>query len=241
MDMVKKVVSPTGPASFKTSAFDVPVFRFNVHLPVTAKRRDFSRVGGLLGYACDVANAHRQSVTVPELERPGRELAELLQAAVDGGLENPSDEFLADIAVRFETGVQWTRRLRRTPKGVAFGYDADVANFDGFYALVAVLLMHPKYRLVRRCPQCGESFVRTGKRRFCTDKCATAANDAGVLQRQKNQRLRRAAAELLPHVASHAKRAAAVKQAFKDHSDVTTPEQLAEHAKALLQPLRKHK
>lgn len=234
-------MSPTGPASFKTSAFDIPVFRFNVRLPVTAQRRDLSRVEGLLDYACDIVNAHRQSATLPELERLGRELAELLQAAVEGSLRDPSGEFLADVSARFEKGVQWTRRLERTPQGVAFGYDADIANFDGFYALLAVLLMHPKGGPVRSCPQCRKFFIRTGKRLYCTDECATAANDAGVLQRQKHQRLRRAAQELLSHIASDAKRAASVKQAFKNHPDVTTPEQLAAHARGLLQSSRKRK
>jgi hypothetical protein len=98
-----------------------------------------------------------------------------------------------------------------------------------------MVLMHPKYRqLIRRCPQCGNFFVRDGKQVFCTPKCATAANDAGVLQRQKNQRLRRKALALLSG-ASPARRADAVKQAQKKHPDAT-PEQLAEHAKRLLKP-----
>lgn len=192
-----------------------------------------------------MVNAHRQSVVqgslLQELHRWGGELTELLHAAVEGRLDNPPDEFLADIDARFEKGVQWARRLERVRGGATFRYDANITSSDGFYALLAVLLMHPKHRqLIRCCPQCGNFFMRTGKRLFCSSKCATAANDAGVLKRQKNQRLRRAAEELLPGVASHAKRKAMVKQAFKNHPDVTTSEQLAEYAKALPRS-RKHK
>ena len=239
----------TAPAhlSLKTSAFDGALLHFNVNLPSTAvygpggKRRDFSRVEGMLGYVCDIVNAHRQSVTFGELRRWGDELSELLRAAIEGGLENPSNELLADIGARFEKGVQSARRLERASGGVALRFDANIAGADGFYALLAVLLMHPKCRqLIRRCPQCGKLFVRAGKRRFCAPECATAANDAGVLKRQKNQRLRRAAQGLLSNVASEAKRAAAVNRAFKEHPDATAG-QLADYARALIQTARKHK
>jgi hypothetical protein len=222
------------------SAFDGG-FNFTVTLPPEAAykpdgtKRDFSHVEGLLGYVCEMANALRQSVGLPELQRFGQQLTDLLQAAVDEMINNPSDEFLADIGARFEKGVRWDRRLERAPGGAAFRQYAHTTSSDGFYALLAVMLMHPKYRqLVRRCPQCGNFFVRDGKQIFCTKECTTAANDAGVVQRQKNQRLRRKALALLTG-ASPARRADAVKQAQKDHPDAT-PEKLAEHAKRLLRP-----
>jgi len=234
---------------FEVSAFEGTSFHFTASLPWTAvygpsgRRRDFGRVEGLLDYVCDVADAIRRSTTLPEMQRWGQELTALLLAAVEGGLENPSDEFLADVGARFQEGVLWDRRLERVRGGVGFRYGARIVSLDGFYALLAVLLMHPTYRqLLRRCLRCGKIFVRTGKRLFCGPECATAANDAGVLKRQKNQRLRRAAQELLrPHVASGAKRAAAVKEAFRAHPEVTTPEQLAGYARALLQGPRRHK
>jgi hypothetical protein len=169
-------------------------------------------------------------------------------------VDDPSDKFLADIETRFEKGVQWDRRLERAPGGAAFRQYARIAGADGFYALLAVMLMHPKYRqmlmhpkyrqMIRCCPQCGKFFMRDGKQLFCTKECYTAANDAGVLQRQKNQRQRRRVQAMLTG-ASTAKRAAAVKQAQKDHPGATD-EQLAEHAKRLLKPSlfpapRKHK
>jgi hypothetical protein len=231
----------------EASAFDGTSFHFSLSLPGMAAYgpsgpRDFSRVEGLLGYVCDVVNAHRQSDTFGLLQQRGQELTELLKAAVEGRLDNPSDEFLADISARFEKGVQWDRRLEHTSGGATFRTGARITSGDGSHALLAVLLMDPKYRqLIRRCPQCGNFFMRDGKRVFCSPECATAVNDAGVLQRQKDQRRRRAAQKLLPQAASNAKRAAAVREAFKSHPEAVTPEQLAAHAKALLQRSRKHK
>lgn len=224
---------------------------FHLSLPFWAAykpdgtRRDFLDVEDLLGYVCIIVNAQQHSIAPPQIKRWGRELTDLLQDALDNKLENPSDEFLADIGNRFEKGIRWDRRLERAPGGAAFRHEAHIVGKDGFHALLAVILMHAKYRhLIRRCPQCGSFFVREGKQVFCTKECAAAANDAGVLQRQKNQRLRRKAEALLS-TASSEKRAAAVKQAQKDHPDAT-PEQLAEHAKRILRPNglpipRKHK
>lgn len=245
----KKVVQKIEPVQmpFEASAFDGTAFRFALTLPAGAAYgpfgpRDFTRVEGLLGYVCDVVNAHRHSVTFGPLQQRGDELTRLLQAAVEGGLENPTDEFLADIGARFEKGVEWNRRLERAPGGAKFRCDARITSGDGSHALLAVLLMDAKYRqLIRRCPECGKFFMRAGKRLFCSDQCAKTANDAGVLKRQENQRLRRAAQKLLTQGASNAKGAAAVKEAFKSHPEAVTAEQLAAHAKALLQPLRKHK
>lgn len=221
------------------SVFDGAEFHLN--LPMWAgykpdgRKRDLSQAEGLLGLICEIVNAQRHSVGLPHMQRWGQELTELLQDAVDEKLDNPSDEFLADIETRFEKGVRWDRRLKRARGGVAFRYDAHVTSEDGGYALLAVMLMHPKYRqLIRSCPRCGKFFMRDGKQIFCTKKCSTAANDAGNDQRQKNRRKRRKALALLTG-ASPAKRAAAVKQAQKDHPDAT-PEKLAEHAKRLLKP-----
>ena len=248
---MKKVVTATESVQMplEASAFDGATFHFTGNLPWTAtygpagKRRDFGRVDGLLDYVCDIVNAIRHPLTSWPVESQWRrELPELLDAAVEGRLDRPSDAFLADIGSRFEKGIQWKRRLERARGGVAFRYDAHIADWDGSYALLAVLLMHPKYRqLIRRCPKCGKFFMRAGKRVFCSTECATAANDAGVLKRQKDQRLRRAAARLLSHVASAAKVAAAVRQAFKSHPEAVTPEQLADHAKLLLRAPRKHR
>jgi predicted RNA-binding Zn ribbon-like protein len=235
----------------KASAFEGMGIHFTMSLPAMAAYgpsgpRDFDRVEGLLGYVCDVVNAQRDSVTFGLLQQRVCELTELLEAAVEGRLANPSDEFLSDIESRFEKGVEWGRRLERTKGGATFRTDARITSGDASHALLAVLLMDPEYRqLIRRCPQCGNFFIRAGKRVFCGSACATAANDAGVLQRQKKQNLRRKAQALLPPSASVAKRAAAVKQAHKDHPDVATAEQLAEYARPLvranlIQP-RKHK
>ncbi|HEX4025888.1 MAG TPA: hypothetical protein VHX52_14480 [Steroidobacteraceae bacterium] len=247
---MKKVVPATGPAQppFEASAFDGTRFHLTLSWAApygpSGKRRDFGRIEGLLDYVCDIVNALAQSVTLPQLQQWGDQLTELLRAAVEGSLDNPSDEFLADISERFEKGVLWNRRLERIRGGVAFRYDAHIADSDGFYALLAMLLMDPRYRqLIRHCPQCGKFFMRVGKRLFCSEKCATAANDAGVLDRQKDQRWRRAAVDLLlPQFASREKCSAAVKQVSKNYRrDVTTAEQLAEYAKALLRGARKHK
>jgi hypothetical protein len=224
---------------------------FTLNLPWTTGRRDFGRVEGLLGYICDRVNAHRRSSIVgaevlpglAELQRRGDELTALLRSAVEGGLDNPSDEFLTDIRARFRESVPWDQQLERARGGAAFRFSARVDGGDGLYALLAVLLMHPKYRqLIRRCPECGKYFIRAGKRLFCSPKCARAANDAGVLERQKKQRMRRGAAELLlPHFASLDKVSAAVRQAHREHPTVETREQLAAYAKARLQSSRKHK
>ncbi len=245
----KKVVPTAKPMQMplEASAFDGMGIHFAMSLPAMAAHgpsgpRDFGRVEGLLGYVCDVVNAHGRSAAFGLLKQRGRELTELLQAAVEGRLDNPSDEFLADISARFEKGVQWERRLVRAPGGAVFRCDASITSGDGSHALLAVLLMDPKYRdLIRRCPQCGNFFVRVGKRVFCSPGCATAANDAGVLKRQKNQRLRRAAQEQRPYGVSGAKWSAAVSQAFKNHPEVTASEQLVRYAQALLPGARKHK
>jgi endogenous inhibitor of DNA gyrase (YacG/DUF329 family) len=151
---------------------------------------------------------------------------------------SPSEKHFADISAQLKEITQPS--LRRDPSG-EICWDVDVGP-NGAHVLLTALLMVPEYRgLIRRCPQCGKFLVREGKRLFCGPECYRVMNGANASDRKRKERLREAAQKLLPYVASVAKRVAAIKQALRNHPEVPTPEALAEHARALLQPSRKHK
>jgi len=191
-------------------------------------------VSGLLSCLCDWVN------------RSGSErdrTSGLMRAAVAGApdLVSPSDQHLSEVRDQLETTVGWSLQLQRSVDGPVLVHVASIARDEAFFALLTVLLMHRQYRsLLRICPApCGELFMREGKRVFCSPGCATAANDAGLAERQRRRRLRLAALELLPVLASSAQRADLIKTAFKLHPEVTTPQQLAEHAMAILKRSRR--
>ena len=239
------------------SALDGVRFRFGPRVHQTygipSETRDLD-VPGLLRHLCDFANEpvrervrrtplHLQPFQPFTALIQGRDdLAELLHAAVEArpDLINPSAEQLSDARGRLQEAISWRPLLERSAAGPVLLQDAYIGTHEGFSALLTVLLMHRQYRdLLRRCPTCRKYFMREGKRRFCSARCATAANDAGLAERQRRRRLRLAALKLLPDAASRAKRAAGVKEAFKSHPEVTTAEQLAEYAAAVLKPPRR--
>lgn len=252
----KKVTSPARGAEL-TSALEGARFRFGprVHQSYGIRlEKGELDVRALLRYVCDFANEpgrDRVRKALPHL-RPFQpftalmqgydELTELLHAAVDAdpAFVNPSAGHLSDACSRLEAAIKWRPLLERSAGGPVLLQDAYIGGHEGFSVLLRVLLMHRQYRdLVKRCPACSKFFMREGKRRFCGAECAAAANNAGLAERQRHRRLRLAAMELLPQVASRARRAAAVKAVFKNHPDVTTPEQLAEYARLLHS--RRHK
>jgi hypothetical protein len=216
-------------------------------------------VRGLLRSACDWANEDwRERVRKAPLHlRPrapfysliqGRDdLRELLHAAVDKrpDLIKPSTGDLSAIRDELESTVRWRPLLERSADCPVLLQEAYANTHEGFSALFKVLLMQRQYReLVRRCPECPKVFLKEGKRRFCGPECATAANDAGLAERQKRRRARFGAAKLLAKIshASPQKRETAIMYASKQHPDATSAEQLAEHALRVLRtPMRRHK
>ena len=244
------------------SAFEGTRFLFDGSLLLAygqLEKHPLGAVGSLLRCMCDVVNEpvlerlKRRNAPqhvlmrypLPLLEGRRRELTELLGAAIgeQPGLVNPSAAELSEARAQLEKTIGWELRLERSPRGgPVLLHDAYIDDDEALIAVLRVALMHRQYRnLVKRCPECSKVFMKEGKRVFCSDACATAANDAGLAERQRHRRLRLAAQKLLTHVASRAKRAAAVKAAFKRYPEVTTPEQLAEYAAASLKGERKHK
>jgi hypothetical protein len=223
---------------------------------------DLTSAAGLIRYTIDFVNRPQTMLTSEQLlagpvQLPrGRErLRQLLRAAARGAqagdpdLVNPSAEWLTDIRQRAR-GIQWRSRLERTPTGVEWRHHAFIEDADAFYSLVATLLMSEENRReFGQCRYCDAFFVvekraqHEGRpeRLYCKREHRTAAHAEGGAGRQRDRRTRQRAVQILVKSGlGLASSRMAVAEAFKNHPG-TTPEQLADRARALVKGARKHK
>ena len=195
---------------------------------------------GLLGYVIRFVNGPRRRIRADDLHAGpatlpiGREqLGALLHSAVHGPAHpgdidpaDPSDADLRAISTRAENQIRWMHALDRAPAGAVWQHHAYVLGFDGFFALVAGLLMDSRVRAeVAQCRHapCGRYFLVPDRsmgrpqRLYCCTAHRIAVNDAGARDRQRARRQRaRVTRELLDKGIPRLKAVSAVAQAYKE-------------------------
>jgi hypothetical protein len=207
----------------------------------------------LVGYVIRFVNKPPRKVTPEEwhaepVELPiGREqLGALLRVAVHGPsqpgdlrLDDPSVEDIAALGARAAPQIHWMHALERA----GWRHHAYVLGFDGFFALIAGLLMNAEIRdEVAQCryAECAK-FFRVEKapqgrpqRLYCCEDHRTAANNEGSRDRQRARRQRaRVTRALLDTGKPRVKAREAAAQAFKELNNATD-EALIRRAKAIL-------
>jgi hypothetical protein len=145
---------------------------------------------------------------------------------------------------RTEGQITWQVSVVRKVGWQTFGI---IEGPDAFVALVAGLLLNPTHReQIAQCRRCQKFFLveyteGPPRKLYCGDDCMKAVNAAGSAARARDRYKRNQAIRLLVEQRRDPDRSReAVKQAFKNHPDATA-EQLADHAKALLQSARRRK